>query len=265
MNIIDGHTHLSGTADLNQETNLSEYDIRDIATDYVERLKKNGVEHAVAILLDEDVLVDEASLNPLLDVHDDAGCFSLVFLVDPLSDQSVSLVEKIADVGGVGVKIHPYVQQVGTPDHFPQIRRMLRAVEASDLFTIIDCSYGAEHMYEVNGVRLGHAMAKEIDAPIVLAHGGGAKIHEAFLTAETFSNIYLDTSFSIPYWSGSSVEQDFAFAMREMKMDRWVWGTDSPFTSHEESVEAVRALLEENDLTEYESALFYENMRELLS
>jgi predicted TIM-barrel fold metal-dependent hydrolase len=119
-------------------------------------------------------------------------------------------------------------------------------------------------MYEVNGVRLGHALAKSVSSPIILAHGGGAKIHEAFLTAETFSNIYLDTSFSIPYWSNSSVCEDFAFVMDEMNMDRWVWGTDRPFAGHRESVEEVEKLLSEHGLSEMADKLFYENMSSIL-
>jgi len=264
MKRIDGHTHITPEPELEIEKNLTKYDIESLTREYVERNRNRGVEHAVAIPLDEELLRDQESLDALLNVRDDAGDFSLVFLIDPLAGDATDLITKISDIDALGVKIHPYVQQVGTPDHFPQIRRMLKAVEQRDLLTIIDCSYGAEHMYEVNGVRLGHNMAKDIDSPIVLAHGGGAKIHEAFLTAETFSNIYLDTSFSIPYWSGSSIEQDFAYAMEQMEMDRWVWGTDAPFTGHNHSVEAVETLLDENGLSEHAPELFYENMAELL-
>jgi predicted TIM-barrel fold metal-dependent hydrolase len=119
-------------------------------------------------------------------------------------------------------------------------------------------------MYETGGVQLGHEMAKTVDSPIVLAHGGGAKIHEAFLTAETFENIYLDTSFSLPYWSGSSVEEDFAFAMREMDLDRWVWGTDIPFANVHDSIHCVEDLLERHSLADMASKLFHENFDALL-
>ena len=265
MKCIDGHTHLTKEPDLDIETNLTDYDLGSIARGYAERIAEDDVDHAVAIPLDNDLLRDQESLNALFDVRDDSGNFSLVFLIDPLADDASALVEKIDDIGSLGVKFHPYVQRIGTPDHLPEIRSVMETVESRDLLTIIDCSYGGEHMYEVNGVKLGHTLAKTVDSPIVLAHGGGAKIHEAFLTADIFSNIYLDTSFSLPYWSGSSVEDDFAFAMEQMEMERWVWGSDRPFASHDQSLQVVRELLAEHGLTEYESALFYETMNDLLS
>jgi len=52
--------------------------------------------------------------------------------------------------------------------------------------------------------------------------------------------------------------------MEQMEMNRWVWGTDAPFTDHDHSVDAVETLLNENGLSEYAPALFYENMAELL-
>jgi predicted TIM-barrel fold metal-dependent hydrolase len=264
MRRIDGHTHITPEPKLEIETNLTSYDLSELAQGYAERIKETDIEHAVAIPLDENLLRDEKSLKSLLDVRDSAGCFSLVFLVDPLADDAEDLVEKIDRIDGLGVKLHPYVQRTGTQDHFPRIRQFLEEVESRNLLTIIDCSYGGEHMYEVNGVRLGHAMAKTISSPIVLAHGGGRKIHEAYLTADVFQNIYLDTSFSITYWEGSSVTRDFAFAMKEMEMDRWIWGTDRPFAGHEESVMAAEKILTEHGLTEYAEQLFYENMRDLL-
>lgn len=265
MRRIDGHTHITPTADLSIETNLASRDIGDLTKRYADRIREADVEHAVVIPLDVDILRDEGVLRTMLDVRDSAGFFSIVFLVDPLADDAFEQIERVDESGGVGVKLHPYVQKIGREEHFPRIREVLEEVDARDLLTIIDCSYGAEHMYEVNGVRLGHAMGETISSPIILAHGGGAKIHEAFLTAETFENVFLDTSFSIPYWSGSSVADDFAFSMEKMKMDRWVWGTDRPFASQHESVEATERLLSKHGLSDQADQLFYENMRSLLS
>lgn len=264
MRRIDGHTHVTPTADLTIETNLASHDIGDLTQQYADRIGEAAVEHAVVIPLDVEIIRDQTVLRTMLDVRDAAGCFSIVFLIDPLAEDAFEQVERVDESNGLGVKLHPYVQRIGREEHIPRIRDVLAEVDHRDLLTIIDCSYGAEHMYEVNGVRLGHALAEDVSSPIILAHGGGAKIHEAFLTADTFQNIYLDTSFSIPYWSGSSVSDDFAFAMEKMDMDRWVWGTDRPFATHQESVEATERLLSDHGLSDKGAKLFYENMRSLL-
>ena len=257
--IVDVHTHLYSEPDYSVESNLSEYDVATIAADYVERLEASPVDHAVAIVMDESLLLDEDSLGELVRKRNTSGLFSLVFLVDPLREDAEQQIERAAEAGAVGIKLHPYQQKMGDAEDFPRIARVLRTAERYDLVTIIDAAYGETRMFNYNGVRLGHAMAKVVDSPILLAHGGAVKILDAFSAAVTFDNIYLDTSFSLPYWEGSSLVQDYAFAMEKMSMEKWMWGTDMPYMGIEESIESAESVLTDYDLTEHTDALFYEN------
>jgi predicted TIM-barrel fold metal-dependent hydrolase len=264
MQRIDGHTHLSPEADLDIETNLSEHDVDEFVSDYVERIRSSPVDHAVAIINDDTFLNHPAAVDTIIDARDDTDAFSIVFMIDPRSDRAEEHLDRIVELDALGIKLHPYQQRLSDQAHFPEIAETMRRVEREELLTIIDCSYGGEYMYETNGVRLGHALAKVVNSPLILAHGGGTKIDEAFLTAETFDNVYLDTSFSLPYWSGSTVEDDFAFAMAEMDMERWVWGSDIPFAGLQESIDCVEHLLAKHDLTDNAEQLFAENMAALL-
>jgi predicted TIM-barrel fold metal-dependent hydrolase len=90
------------------------------------------------------------------------------------------------------------------------------------------------------------------------------KILDAFSTAVTFGNVYLDSSFSIPYWSGSSLVQDYAFAMEKMEMEKWMWGTDMPYMPLSDSISSANEFLDEYDLGEYEKEYFHTNAEELL-
>lgn len=263
--IVDVHTHLYAEPDYSVESNLSEYDVSTIANDYVERLKASPVDHAIAIVMDESLLLDEDSLGELVDARDRSEIFSLVFLVDPLREDAEQRIERAAETGAVGIKLHPYQQKMGDAEDFPRIARILRRAERHDLVTIIDAAYGETRMFNYNGVRLGHAMAKVVDSPILLAHGGAVKVLDAFSAAVTFDNIYLDTSFSLPYWEGSSLVQDYAFAMDKMSMDKWMWGTDMPYMGIEESFESVKGVLTKYDLTEHAEALLYENAVDLFN
>ena len=43
-----------------------------------------------------------------------------------------------------------------------------------------------------------------VKAPIIALHAGGGKVVEAMSIGLDCKNIYFDTSFSIPFWFGSS-------------------------------------------------------------
>ena len=47
------------------------------------------------------------------------------------------------------------------------------------------------------------------------------------------SNIWLDTSFSLPYYIGSSIEMDYAFAYKKIGLERIVYGSDTPYLNSE--------------------------------
>jgi predicted TIM-barrel fold metal-dependent hydrolase len=234
MPIVDVHTHLYHKPDLTVEASLSTYDVESIATSYVERIHSGPADHAVAIIMDDEFLRDSNAISDLLTVHDDSDIFSLAFLLDPVVEDASEYVDLIVEAGGVAVKLHPYIQEL-TPETYPSVARTMRVVEEHNLLTIIDCSYGGEHMYRANGVHLGHKLAQVVDSPILLAHGGGPRILDAVSSADAFSNVYLDTSLSLQYWDQSSIILDYAFGYKKLGADRWLWGSDRPYVDQSES------------------------------
>jgi predicted TIM-barrel fold metal-dependent hydrolase len=249
MRIVDIHTHLYHEPDLNIEASLSNYDIESIATRYVERIRSGPANYAVAIIMDDEFLRDPEATSDLLSVYNDSDIFSLAFLLDPVADSAPEYVDRIAEAGGIAVKLHPYIQEL-TPETYPSVARTMRAVEERDLITIIDCSYGGQHMNRANGVHLGHKLAQVVNSPILLAHGGGPRIIDAVASADTFPNVYLDTSFSLGYWDQSSVIDDYAFGYRKLGADRWLWGSDRPYVEQSKSFERASDFLDEYKLTD---------------
>lgn len=264
MDIIDFHTHLYEEPNIEAEKRLSGLDVRKIMGSYVNRLEENSISHAVAIVMDEDFLLDPKSVEDIFEVRNSSKRFSLVFLLDPFREDFQELVDKIEDIDGLGVKFHPYQQQFDFESDSNKLRDAFRCIEDSSLLTIIDCNYAGEFMFKYNGVELGHAMACEVDSPIVLAHAGNARILDAFAVARFADNVWLDTSSTLPYWRNSSVGKDIAFCMEKMEMDRWLWGSDTPFLNIDRCKEGVKDFLTEHGLGEYETYLFGKNARELL-
>ena len=46
----------------------------------------------------------------------------------------------------------------------------------------------------------------------------------------------METSFSLNYWIGSSVEQDIAFSIKKLGVERWLFGSDAPFIEIERAI-----------------------------
>jgi predicted TIM-barrel fold metal-dependent hydrolase len=104
-------------------------------------------------------------------------------------------------------------------------------------------------MYRANGVHLGHEMAQLVDSPVILTHGGGPRILDAVASADVLSNVYLDASFSLMYWEGSSLIKDYAFGYRKLGADRWLWGSDRPYVKQLNSFKRASNFLEIHKLT----------------
>lgn len=243
MRVIDVHTHLYHQPDMDLEADLASYDVESIAQDYVERMERGPADHAVAIVMDEDFLTDEKAVSSLLSVQDDTEIFSLVYLIDPLRGDAQELVERAAETGAVGVKFHPYMQSL-TRDTFPEVEEVGKVIDEKDLLTIVDCSYGSELLYETNGVELGHELGRNIDSPVLLAHGGGPRILDAFSSVDAIPNVYLDTSFSLSFWEGSTLIQDYGFAASNLGGEQVLWGTDDPVVDQKRSFDRAKKFAE---------------------
>ncbi len=120
------------------------------------------------------------------------------------------------------------------------------------MFVILCTAYGSRKIYSHQSLPLAAAVAAEVDCPVVLAHCGGAKIVEAMLLADAYANIFLETSFTLPYWMGSSVETDIAFAIRKLGPERWLFGSDAPFVPMGNALAAHRDFFLKHDFSEYQ-------------
>ena len=58
---------------------------------------------------------------------------------------------------------------------------------------------------------------------IIFYHAGGCKILDAFIIAEMWTNVYLETSFSLSYWKKSSIENDLNFVIKMQVVIGNIW------------------------------------------
>jgi len=150
-------------------------------------------------------------------------------LVDFRNKDVFEYIDKIKQYGVHAIMLNSYIQQISESD-FTEVIKVCRYAADNQLIVCIDGSYGTSKMYAYDNLKLACAVADFIACtPIVIVHCGGYRLIEAMLLAADKKNVWLDTSFSLPYYHESSIEKDFAYVMRKMNMERIVFGSDHPY------------------------------------
>jgi predicted TIM-barrel fold metal-dependent hydrolase len=105
-------------------------------------------------------------------------------------------------------------------------------------------------MYKYDNLKLVCAVADQVNnTPILVLHSGGNRVLEAMLIAAEKQNVFLETSFSLSYYKGSSVENDIAFAYKKIGVERVLYGSDFPYVSIQESINVHHQFLEKHSFS----------------
>jgi uncharacterized protein len=138
--------------------------------------------------------------------------------------------------GVTSIMFNSYLQHITELD-FEKILKVCQFAERNKMIICIDASYGTTKMYLYDNMKLICFIADFITSvPIVMIHSGGYRVIEAMLLALDKPNIYLDTSFSLPYYIGSSLEQDFAFVYKKIGTHRILFGSDHPYLIYSDAL-----------------------------
>ena len=168
-------------------------------------------------------------------------------------------VKNLKSNGVDAIKFHCYFQRIS--ENF--FRTSLEySVAAADLNMpiLIDSSYGSTEMYSYDSLKLAAFLLREIKSvPVVLLHSGGARAMEAFLLADACPNVFLDTSFSVPYYMDSTIEKDLAFAYKRIGVERVLFGSDFPYISFEDALFKTRLFFERNGFSDTEIEIVFSN------
>lgn len=205
--------------------NLAEGDLQYA----IERYGESQVEHAVFALFDSNVIWRASDIESLRYAKM-TGRSSFLYLPPFDEREGERCIDQACDVGCSGIVLHPYLQKIGR-SQLPTVRRLVASASGKGMITAVCAAYGSRDIYRYYPLESVVAAAESSDQPVVITHGGGARILDAFLIADAFSHVYLDTSFSLPYWCGSTVEDGFAFALSRLGANRFLFGSDAPFVS----------------------------------
>lgn len=161
--------------------------------------------------------------------------------------------DRIADLGLRGIKLHPVYQGADFDDI-----RYLRILERAAELGLIVVTHAGDDIGFPGVVRCSPEMIRNAVkqtgcGPLVLAHMGGWKNWERVPDLLADTNVYLDTSFSLgaitPIDSHYTPEElplltpeAFCALVGSFGAERILFGTDSPWSSQNESREAIESL-----------------------
>ena len=242
MTIFDHNVHLISHKDISRDKSLIP--------------RKKHIEHAVTACMQNSFVgcnlmvmntsLDSDELSEITKFNSDNEHVSVTVCLDPKNKNEDSRLRKLISVGFKNFKFHSYFSEISEA-YYPNACYLSQIVEENNGCILVCCSYGTSSVHEIVPTKLLAKIAQVVvKAPVIALHAGGGKVVEAMSIGLDCKNIYFDTSFSIPFWLGSSIESDLAFCFEKIGSDRIIFGSDYPYVGQKESLEATKTFLLNN-------------------
>lgn len=212
--------------------------------------------------------IEQAVLYMIGDHDFERGFYKLDFgekiipscMLDPRLPAPV-LEEQIAACCKAGVrilKLLPYEQHI-IKTEYPLVAAFAQIVQRFGMTLTICCAYGSVDIYNTNGVELAaYILEHGFTNPLILAHGGMVRVLDAYALMDVYDNLYMDISFTLPCWKGSSVIQNYAFVLKRLSCVRVFYGSDYPYVSMEDSIQSFDWFCKERQFSAREKEMLLE-------
>jgi predicted TIM-barrel fold metal-dependent hydrolase len=218
---------------------------------------------AVNFMIFNSNLFDEG--NDFIKYKKSEKICSYTLLVDFRSPIVFEKLERAIASGINFIKFHSYHQKITSADYH-SIIKICKFAEQKNIKICLDASYGTNKMLKYDIIDFICTISDHITkTPIVILHSGGIKCLEVMLLALERSNIYIETSFTLPFYIGSTIEQDLAFMYKKVDKYKIIYGSDSPYVNNKESIDISYNFFERHKLSYLIDDIFYNNAINLLN
>ena len=248
MNIFDFNIHFE--AKKVENPHLTQAETRMVGEDLASSFRgslnlfRSVFSSANFMIFNQELFAKDSDLRPFMtQVKNEFPDACFTALLDFRHKRAFDAVENAIEQGVAGIKFHSYFQRIGTED-FPAVLRTAKRAQEKGAFICVDTSYGTSGMYRFDNMKLACLLADELTCPIILVHSGGLRVMEAMLLAEEKKNIFLEGSFTLAFYKGSTIEQDIVFAYSKLGASRLLYGSDHPYVNINKSVEIAMEYLE---------------------
>jgi len=253
MSVIDTHLHLD---DQNFESPFK-------AADFLAKeLAVNHISRGIILQLDMQRWSAQSVANAI-EKHD---CLAGFINIDPYKFDALERLEQGVDTYGyIGLKLHPRLQRFSLDD--TQVIELVGAAGELNIPVLIDAFPDGEWLLMGFKPELFGRLADRCPGTrIILAHFGGHHCIDMMMLAKRFRNVYLDLSFSLLYYQGSSVVGDILYSCKSMKYHKIFYGSDYPDRSVGETLLTAREIFERQNVNPTDiRRIFYQNAKEFFN
>jgi hypothetical protein len=215
------------------EFNICKYGIKKTLDAAFKKADSLGLSLVNFMILDSDFAKNLCNIDFNIELKE--GHY-LTVLIDPYDESAAKHIESAYQQGISGVKFHPYLQKIHE-ETYSKIQELAMIAQSKNMWVAIDCSYGTDLLYKVNGVDLcAYLLNSGYTGKLLSLHFGGPRIFDVMSLMAQHTNIYADLSLSLSYWKGSSVWDDLNFAISRVGYSRFIFGSDQPFIQFDKAV-----------------------------
>ena len=233
---------------LNEDLNMTYKNLSNCFSKYLDTIKNNS-NGCNIMIFSSKITPDELKLF-VSTVRTKIKNSYFSMLINPKENISMEKLSEYKNAGLTAIQFHGYIHKI-SKENFESVVNISLNAQILKMPILVDSSYGGLSMYKYKSIELiSYILEKVTKVPVVILHSGGAKAIEALLLADACKNVYLDTSFSVPYYLGSSVEKDLAFAYKKIGTNRVLYGSDFPYVDIVDSFENTSKFLELNNFSE---------------
>lgn len=219
------------------------------------RMKESGVSLSVVLSIATNAH-QQKSVNDFAAAINEREGLVAFGSVHPDAPDALDEVDRIADMGLLGIKLHPDYQGFDADDE--KMIPLYKKISSRGLITVFHAGvdYGFAPPYGGTPEKVKRAL-RHFDTPVVAAHFGGIDSYGRVLDILAGENIYFDTSMGY-----GMMPKYYAMKIIEKHgVDRMLFGTDSPWHQAEMEMRLLSSL----SLTDAELEQIYSgNARRLL-
>jgi len=246
--IIDAHVHFD------EKVNGG---ATGAARELAQQAREAGIARVIALHLDIQPWTPE-EFSEAVTPHEEIKAF--VNVHPKRSDAEQILRNAIENLGFIGLKLHPKLQEFEIDS--PQAVNLVRIAGDMGIPVLVDAFPDGTHLMQgFSPIRYATLAQKCPQTKIIWAHMGGHHVIDFMMLAKRLPNVYMDMSYSLLYYRGSSVPMNMVYAMRSMRFERVFYGSDYPDRPLAQSLKSSLEVLRKYGVADAElQMLMYSNV-----
>lgn len=173
-------------------------------------------------------------------------------------------IKEIKNLGLKGIKLHPRIQNISFIDLINS--DFLYKVEDLGIPLLI-CCWPQSSKIKINDFtpkNIDLISKKHSNLNIIIGHMSGHNFWDAIFCARSNKNVYLDCSYFINFFKGTSLENDFWKIINKIDQ-KLIYGSDFPEINNIDNINYFKSKLNKSAKNTDKSRILYKNINSLIN